>query len=184
MSHMPECPVTATTGKFGVPRPFTKVRPLKAAAKHQLAAGLLLLSCGSMANAALIEIPRISPDRNQAGNRMQQLVFLQDHAFRNRLNAHGIIPATASALDRPTFGATYMHNTGAHSLRAMGGIPVPNPDPFAAIDTPHGAIDSSAASEDTDPELWAVLLVATGLIGYQIRRKSRIGAVMIRPLRP
>jgi hypothetical protein len=114
---------------------------------------------------------------------MQQLLFSQDHTHRNRLNAYGILPATASALGRPTFGATYPHNTGAHVLRAVDGSSLPT-DPYAAIDTPYGAIDSSGASGDTDPELWAVLLVATGLIGYQIRRNSRISAVRIRPLRP
>lgn len=183
MSHMIERPATAT-GKFGARWFLTRIRPLKAAAKHQWAAGLLLFCCASMADAALIEISRVSPDRNQAGNRMQQLLFSKDQTHRNLLNTYGILPATASALGRPTFGATYPHNnTGAHVLRAVDGNPLPT-DPYAAIDTPYAAIDFSGTSRDTDPELWAVLLVAIGLIGYQIRRNSRISAVRIRPLRP
>ena len=176
MSHMQEHTAPGK-GRFGTPLSLMKIR------LPRLIATGLLLGCVSMANAALIEISRTPSDRGYANDLGRQLLFWQDHPHHNRLNAYGVLPAAASTLGRPAFGAAHMRDTRAHVLHAANGSPMPNSDLYAAIDAPYGAIDSSMPSSDTDPELWTILLVATGLIGYQIRRKSRVGAIRVRPLR-
>ncbi len=169
-------------GRFRIRHLITRHRLLLPASGRLLFAAGLLLVCTSIASAALIEISLAPSDRKQATGRERPLPFRQDQSRHHRLNGYGFLPAVTDALGRQTYGTTYRRNVGVHVLHTVDGSPMPNSDLYAAIDAPYGVIDSSVPSGDTDPELWTILLVATGLIGYQIRRKSRISAVRIRPL--
>ncbi len=151
------------------------------------AAGLLL-SCAGMANAALIEIPGVQGDRGYANDGRQQLLSWQENARHNaRLNAYGVLQATANGLGRSArpgiIDMARVHDFSAHVVPTGNGNPAPDSDLYAAIDAPYGVIESAKlAASDPDPELWTILVMAAVLIGYQIRRKSRIGAIRVRPL--
>lgn len=57
------------------------------------------------------------------------------------------------------------------------------PDLYAALDAPYASdIMTTEIQEDRpDSDLWTVLLVIFGLVAYQLRRKSRAGAIRVRP---
>ena len=164
-----------------------KIRPHSSAGKRLLAAGLLL-SCANMANAALIEIPRVQGDRGYANDGRRQLLSWQENArYHARLNAYGVLQATANGLGRSAhpgiMDMARARDFSAHVVPTGNGNSAPVSDLFAAIDAPYGAIEvAKPSASDSDPELWTILLVAAVLIGYQIRRKSRIGAIRVRPL--
>jgi hypothetical protein len=181
MNRMQECSKSQAPGT-GVIGTSGRIRPLPSAGKRLLAAGLLL-SCASIVNAALIEMPHLRSDRNYSNEAARHHPLSPQTGTRDmRLGKPGADPATAR-LFYPANDTLRMHYTGAHVLRTANGGPSADSDLYAAIDAPYGAIDATTAlAEDSGPELWTILLIAAGLIGYQLRRKSKFGAIRVRPL--
>jgi hypothetical protein len=152
----------------------------------RMIAAALLLSCSAVAQAALIEIPDYQQvERGSSGNDRNSLLSWQDNTHRAYLNGYGIFPVTYGAERSNHLALDVMHALGTgkigRTLRVADTYGSSS-DLYAAIDSPYGSLNSSKPSGDSDPELWTIVLVAAGLIGYQIRRKSRIGAIRVRPL--
>lgn len=157
-------------------------------AEKRLVAAGLLLSCMSMANAALIEMPGVQSDRGYANDGRRQLLSWQENAlYQARLNAYGVLQATANGLvgrsARPAMDLARVRGFSPHVEPAETGNAFLASDLYAAVDDPYGAsVTTERLASDSDPELWTILIVAAGLIGYQIRRKSKFGAIRVRPL--
>jgi hypothetical protein len=175
-------PGTADAGATGF---FERMR-LPIHAGRRLLAAVLLIACGGVTHAALIEIPGYQPDWGLVGDGRRHLPSWEGKAQRSRLDTYGILPANAAGLVRlgyPEIGMTHPRDIRGRTAESANGSPIPDSDPYAAIDAPYGTIGAPMPSTgDADPELWTVLLVAAGLIAYQVRRKSRVGAIRVRPL--
>lgn len=158
-------------------------------AATQLILAISLVFCGGLAKAALIEIAPVYSGNNNASIGNDSLKFLYDDRKTSPLvgfSGQGIRPVAGSGHDKFSRNGSSAMQVGETGmlLHASDNSGAKDPDIYADIDTPYGAtLDStSSPSNDSDPELWSVLLVAAGLIGYQLKRKSRVGAIRVRPL--
>jgi hypothetical protein len=141
-----------------------------AAACGLAVAGALLLSPAAWA--ALIEVPIPDPGPHAASRSWQ------DHTRQLRRVAadfrHG-------PLGEAAIGVARVGNFGPRSAYLSSGES--DAGLYAAIDAPFGAMESaSALGPDSETEFWTLLLVGAGLVAYQIRRKSRVGFIRVRPL--
>lgn len=65
--------------------------------------------------------------------------------------------------------------SGMEKITHAGGI-----EPLQALVLPRIPLEGGMETPDEPLPAWAILLVAAGLVGYQIRRKSRAGAIRVR----
>ena len=144
-------------------------------------AALLTLLAMTNAGAALIEIPAGQLERQAADGQRGSLSW-QESTRRARLAAGGAMPLHADYaqfhVDR-TMGVARVGNT---KVWAGAAPPAAEPSLFAALEAPFGSMDAAATLPETESELWALILVGAGLIAYQLRRKSRMGSIRVRPL--
>lgn len=157
----------------------------QATGKRLLAAALFLWFSG-VAQAALIEVPGSPYDARIATG--HPVLSWQDRAIQTALLANDrILRSTAGWQGHAAHEAndvTRIRDIPAHVLRTTRAISRTDADQSATMDAPYRTIDDiTDLPGDSVPDAWTVLLIAAGLVAYQIRRKSRIGAISIRPLR-
>lgn len=154
---------------------------------NSLLAAAFLFAVAGGAKAALIEMPPLGPGTAYAKQGAAQYPFSWQsigHYTAPDMFGGGAKANRLAGRAYPANGVTRLHDVGTHVLRTANGGMLADSDPFAAIDTPYGLIDGAAPlAVESDPELWTILLIAAGLIGYQLRRKSRIGAIRVRPIK-
>jgi hypothetical protein len=157
------------------PQPQVNTSAAIATAKLTIAAAFLV--AGS-ASAALIEIS-IPPSSTPLGSLVAERDADVDPSFLpwedpSWGSAHNVLAGNPAIGRRPGFGVHAVPGSSAAFPPLSDiGIPVPiNP-------THHDAWDTEVVQAGPLPDLWTTLLVAAGLIAYQIRRKLKTGAVRI-----
>jgi hypothetical protein len=140
--------------------------------RRVLPAMVLGLGLAGSASAALFEIP--GP--------------VSDPLYGPAARTHGSGLAAGSALQpaalhRAAGGAdtASAENPLAHGAATLKAVYEANADVHSMVDTPYPVVSPPAATEPSAPDLWTILIVIAGLIAYQLRRKSRDGAIRIRP---
>ncbi|HEY5929803.1 MAG TPA: hypothetical protein VIU02_05790 [Burkholderiales bacterium] len=166
-------------------RKLPAVRQRSSTAAAQWFAGVLLLCAGGAVHAVVIEIPGVQSVPGYASGSSTPAFLVRQDAFRKgRAGYPDFVPAGTYGIGVGANPMKTLHagNADAFLVRSEVLDSRPHGDLFAAIDAPYGEYNAALqAPGNSDPELWTMLLVAAGLVGYQIRRKSRVGAIRFRP---
>lgn len=158
--------------------------------RHNAGTGLLLCLAAAIAAvtqdayAALIELPAAELEGRQALSWQQHTPQLHPGTAGLALPSgrHGARLAVTAA------GVARVGGTGPSSKPPRNPAGGADGGLYAAIDAPFGTVDPALMDSSTplgagsESELWTLLLVGAGLIAYQIRRKSRVGSIRVRPL--
>jgi hypothetical protein len=140
--------------------------------RRALPAMVLGLGLAGSASAALFEIP---------GPVSDPLYRSPTHSTASSMGAGSSLQPAAlqrATGDADTVSAESPLTQGAAALKAVYEA---NADVHSMVDTPYAVESPPAATEQSAPDLWTILIVIAGLIAYQLRRKSRAGAIRIRP---